>query len=172
MAALTAVTPAMALRIALFQAQPSASIMALSDLEVMQQLAGKLLSGSLILSRNPSGGWPSVDASSTAAGATSGAAADAASSADAEIESAPVVNLNALPDPPLVPAILPVLEEVEIEGAEVLPEVDQTLEQIDAAMGTMDLASASLQPSPTKVPLINEAMTRATDAVTQTLDAL
>ncbi len=170
-AALTAVTPAMALRIALFQAHPSASIMALSDLEVMHQLAEKLLNGSLILSRNRSGGWPSVEASSTSA-AGAGSAGGAASAADAEIESAPVVNLNALPDPPVVAPILPVLEEVQIEGAEVLPEVDQTIEQIDAAMASMDLASASLQPSPTKVPLINEAMTRATDAVTQTLDAL
>ena len=163
MAALTAVTPAMALRIALYQAQPSASIMALSDQEVMHQLAEKLVNGSLVLSSNRSGGWPSAEAS---------AAAASASAADLEIESAPVVNLNALPDPPVVVAILPVLEEVQIEGAEVLPEVDQTLEQIDAALGSMDLASAALQPAPSKVPLINEAMTQASDAVTQTLDAL
>jgi hypothetical protein len=156
----------MALRIALYQAQPSASIAALSDQEVLQRLAEKLLSGSLILSSNRSGGWPSAEASSSAA---AGAAAGAA---EVAIESAPVVNLNALPDPPAVLPILPVLEEVEIGGAEVLPEVDQTLAQIDAALGTMDQASASLQPAPTKVPLINEAMTKASQAVTQTLDAL
>jgi hypothetical protein len=157
----------MALRIALFQAQPSASIMALSDLEVLQQLAEKLVNGSLILSGNRSGGWPSADSSSSSASAASDAAA-----ADADIESAPVVNLNALPDPPEVLPLLPVLEEVQIEGAEVLPEVDQTLAHIDTALGTMDQACASLLPAPSKVPLINEAMTRATDAVTQTLDAL
>lgn len=49
MSALTAVTPAMALRIALYQAQPSAGIMALSDQEVLQRHAEKLVNGSLIL---------------------------------------------------------------------------------------------------------------------------
>ncbi len=165
MSALTAVTPAMALRIALYQAQPSASIMALSDQEVLHRLAEKLVSGSLILSSNRSGGWPSAEATGSSAAAGAGAA-------EMAIESAPVVNLNALPDPPAMLAILPVLEEVEIGGAEVLPEVDQTLAQIDAALGTMDQASASLQPASTKVPLINEAMTKASQAVTQTLDAL
>jgi hypothetical protein len=161
----------MALRIALYQAQPSAGIMALSDQEVLHRLAEKLVSGSLILSANRSGGWPSAEVSSSAAGSAA-AAAGAAAGAAAAIESAPVVNLNALPDPPAVPAILPVLEEVEIGGAEVLPEVDQTLAQIDVALGTMDQASASLQPAPSKLPLINEAMTKASQAVTQTLDAL
>jgi hypothetical protein len=72
----------------------------------------------------------------------------------------------------VVEALLPVLEEVQIEGAEVLPEVDQTMAQMDAAMGAMDQAAASLLPAPSKVPLITEAMTQATLTVTQTLDAL
>src|SRR5690606_30757504 len=43
--------------------------------------------------------------------------------------------------------ILPLLEEVRIEGAEVLPEVLQTLERIDAGLGAIDLASVSLEPT-------------------------
>ena len=88
------------------------------------------------------------------------------------MESAAVVNLNTLPDAPEVVPLLPTLETVQIEGAEVLPEVDQTLEQIDVAIGTMDQASVSLAPAPTKVPQITTAMTDASGAVTKTLDAM
>jgi superoxide dismutase len=83
-----------------------------------------------------------------------------------------VVNLNNLPDPPPIVPTLPALEEVQIEGAEVLPEVDQTLEQIAIASGTMDKASVSLAPAPTKVPQITTAMTDATKAINETLDSL
>jgi len=46
------------------------------------------------------------------------------------------------------------------------------LEQIDVAIGTMDKASVSLAPAPTKVPQITTAMTEASGAVTKTLDAM
>ena len=170
MAALTAVTPAMALRIALYNAQPSPNIIALSDQEVMQRLAEKLLNGSLVLSSSRSGGWPSSAASSGSSSAS--AAATTAAATASTIASAPVVNLNSLPDPPAVVPLLPVLEEVQMEGATVLPEVDQTMEQIDAAMGSMDQANASLQPAPSKVQQINEALTNASGSVTQALDKL
>jgi len=165
MATLPAVTPAMALRIALYEAQPLPSVLRLSDQEVIQRLAENLLNGSLVLSGSRSGGWPS------SAAASGGVAAGAASSASA-ITSAPVVNLNSLPDSPAVIPLLPALEEVQMEGATVLPEVDQTMEQIDAAMGSMDQANASLQPAPSKVPQINDAMKSASGSVTQALDNL
>jgi hypothetical protein len=168
MAAPVVITPAMALRIALYQAQPSALVLSMTDHEVIQTLAEKLLRGGLTLSTTRQGGWP-IDAAAGAA-----AAADAAAAAsDAEsAESAAVVNLNTLPDAPAVVPLLPTLETVQIEGAEVLPEVDQTLEQIDVAIGTMDQASVSLAPAPTKVPQITTAMTDASGAVTKTLDAM
>jgi hypothetical protein len=82
------------------------------------------------------------------------------------------VNLNTLPDKPPVPPLLPILEEVQVENAQVLPEIDQTLEQINATMGGIDTASASLEPAPLQIPKVQEAMTEAGGAVTTTLDAL
>jgi hypothetical protein len=87
-------------------------------------------------------------------------------------DSSTLINLDALPDRPPVPPLLPLLEEVQIEGAEVLPEIEQTLEQIDLTLGSIDLAGASLAPTPSKVPLIETAMTDASRSVTKTLDDL
>lgn len=158
----TAVSPAMALRIAVYQAQPSPLVMSMSDQEIMHYLAEKLVQGKLVLSGNNDGAWPLPDAAADASAAAAAPAAD----------TAPVVNLNTLPDPAEVPPLLPVLEEVQIEGAEVLPEVEQTLEQIDLTIGTIDTASVSLAPAPTKVQLVNTAMTDASAAVSKTLDEL
>jgi hypothetical protein len=83
-----------------------------------------------------------------------------------------LVRLDATPAPLPVPPLLPVLEELQIEGAEVLPEIEQTLEQIDLTMGSIDLAGVSLEPTPSKVPQIETAMTAATASVTKTLDEL
>jgi hypothetical protein len=76
--------------------------------------------------------------------------------------------------PPVVPPaeVLPLLEKVQIEGAEVLPEVLQTLEQIDVSLGSLDLASVSLEPTPSAVPSISDAMTEASASVTTTIDDL
>lgn len=82
------------------------------------------------------------------------------------------VNLNTLPDKPPVPPLLPILEEVQLENARVLPEIDQTLEQIDVSMGDIDQASVSLAPAPLQVPKIQEAMTEAGEKVKKTLDEL
>lgn len=163
MANTTVVSPAMALRIALYQAQPSPTLINMSDQDVMVLLAEKLLNGSLVLSTTRQGGWPTSTAASSAA---------ASSATTAAVESAAVVNLNLLSDPPAVIPTLPALEEVQIEGAEVLPEVDQSLDQIGLAIGTMDGASVSLAPAPTKVPTITTAMTEASSAITKALDEM
>ena len=95
-----------------------------------------------------------------------------------EVEAAPAaeapapVNLNTLPDKPPVPPLLPLLEEVQLENAKVLPEIDQTLEQIDVTMGGIDEASVSLEPAPLQIPKIEEAMTDAGEEVKKTLDSL
>lgn len=96
-----------------------------------------------------------------------GEAAAAAAAADAP---APV-NLNTLTDKPPVPPLLPLLEEVQLENAKVLPEIDQTLEQIDVTMGGIDDASVSLEPAPLQIPKIEEAMTTAGEEVKKTLDS-
>lgn len=96
-----------------------------------------------------------------------GEAASAAAAADAP---APV-NLNTLPDKPPVPPLLPLLEEVQLENAKVLPEIDQTLEQIDVTIGGIDEASVSLTPAPLQIPKIEEAMTSASEEIKKTLDS-
>jgi hypothetical protein len=67
------------------------------------------------------------------------------------------------------PPLLPLLEEVQIEGAEVLPEIMQTLEQIDLTMAKIDLANVSLEPTPSGVPAIGSAMQQASSSVTASL---
>lgn len=92
--------------------------------------------------------------------------------AAAPVADAPApVNLNTLPDKPPVPPLLPLLEEVQLENAKVLPEIDQTLEQIDVTMGGIDEASVSLEPAPLQIPKIEEAMTTAGAEVKKILDA-
>ncbi len=148
-----------ALRYALYRCEHSASVYALTDSQVLQALAARLARGALLLSNSnvagPAGGWPLTPAAPVAAPA-----------------STTLINLNTLPDRPPVPPLLPLLEELQIEGAEVLPEIEQTLEQIDLTMASIDLAGVSLEPTPSKVPLIEVAMTDASAAVTRTLDDL
>lgn len=73
---------------------------------------------------------------------------------------------------PAAPLLLPLLEEVQIEGAAVLPEIMQTLEQIDLTMARIDLANVSLEPAPSGVPAIGSAMQQASSSVTTTLGAM
>lgn len=148
-----------ALRYALYRSQPAPSVYAMGDDQVIRRLAATLADGSVVLTHSHeaalSGGWPLIAAPPVPAPTSS-----------------TLINLNALPDRPPVPPLLPLLEELQIEGAEVLPEIEQTLEQIDLTMASIDLAGVSLEPTPSKVPLIEQAMTDASAAVTQTLDDL
>jgi len=82
---------------------------------------------------------------------------------------APAAAAAAVPE---MPPLLPLLEEVQIEGAEVLPEIMQTLEQIDLTMAGIDLAAVSLEPAPSGVPAIGSAMQQASGSVTSTLDSM
>ena len=59
------------------------------------------------------------------------------------------------------------LEEVQIEGAEVLPEIEQSLEQVDITIGEINLAPVSLEPTPSKVPAISEKMGETAHAATR-----
>jgi len=148
-----------ALRYALYRCEHSPSVFALSDQQVIAALSAKLAQGALLLTESSAtvegGGWPLVPV------------------AEAVMpDSSTLINLNTLPDRPAVPPLLPLLEELQIEGAEVLPEIEETLEQIALTMGSIDLAGVSLEPTPSKVPLIEAAMTDASSSVTKTLDEL
>lgn len=80
--------------------------------------------------------------------------------------------LDDMPSEPVLPPLLPALEEVQIEGAEVIPEVNQSLEQIDASIKSLDDVSVSLAPTPDKVPQVKESMTKASTNLRTELDKL
>ncbi|HEX8403306.1 MAG TPA: hypothetical protein VF670_01710 [Duganella sp.] len=80
--------------------------------------------------------------------------------------------LASVPKAPAVVALLPVLEEVRIEGAEVLPELDQSLEQVELSIAKFSGASLSLDPAPDKVGEIADAMSTAADDAKKALAAL
>ena len=86
-----------------------------------------------------------------------------------------LAGMPALTDVPVVPQLPPlldVLEDVQIEGAEVLPEVQQSLEQISATLGSVQEASGSMAPAPSKVPDVKTAMDSTSADVTSILDKL
>lgn len=77
-----------------------------------------------------------------------------------------------LAPPPGPPPLLPLLEELQIEGAEVLPEIMQTLEQIDVTIAGIGSASVSLEPAPSKIPAISATMDSSSTGITDTLGSL
>ena len=80
--------------------------------------------------------------------------------------------LSWVPTAPVVVALLPVLEDVRIEGAEVLPELDQSLEQVKLSIAKFSGASLSLDPAPDKVGEIADAMSTAADDAKKALASL
>ena len=99
----------------------------------------------------------------------------APTSSAASAAASALADLAPLSDVPVVaalPPLLAVLEDVQIEGAEVLPEVDQSLEQIGVTLDSVEAASASLEPTPSKVPEIQSAMETTSADVTAMLDSL
>lgn len=145
-----------ALRTALQRLEPSTWVFAHTDDRVIQALGAAIVQGLLIVSESaqpaPAAGLPGVPAPPAA-------------------PAAPLA-LTVAPIKPPVPSLLPVLEEVQIEGAEVLPEIMQSLEQIDLTLGEIQIAPVSLAPTPSKIPEIESAMSAASGSVTQTLDGL
>jgi hypothetical protein len=149
----------MALRNALYRCEQSLPVFSFSDEHLIRVLSRKLAQGALLITEGEppaaGGGWPLVPVA-----------------APPVPDSTVLVNLDALPVRPPPPPLLPVLEELQIEGAEVLPEIEQTLEQIALTMGSIDLAGVSLEPTPSKVPQIETTMTDAAGSVTKTLGEL
>jgi hypothetical protein len=147
------------LRNVLYRCEQSLAVAFFSDQDVLRVLAGKLASNELLLTEGEppaaGGGWPLSPVAAVPVP-----------------DSVVLVSLDEIPVAVPAAPVLPALEELQIEGAEVLPEIDQTLEQIDMTMGTIDLAGVSLEPTPSKVPQIETAMTDAAGSVTKTLDEL
>lgn len=86
-----------------------------------------------------------------------------------------LADMPALSDVPVVPTLPPlldVLEDVQMEGAEVLPEVQQSLAQISDTLGSVQGASGSMAPAPDKVPAVKTAMDGTSADITKTLDSL
>ena len=150
------------LRFALHRSTQGSALFAHDNEHVIRLVAAQLARGALLLTENlppPPPPMPPVQ--------PKGAAAAAAAAVPA---AAPLVAMDpvSLPKPPL----LPILEEVQIEGADVLPEVLQSLEQIDLAIGEINTASVSLEPTPSKIPDISKATADASASVNATIDAL
>lgn len=124
----------------------------------LHALAGRLLSGAVIvleeLSRQAQPGRLVVPGSAGAAALSS------------------LPALSEAPAIPVVANLLPALEDIRIEGAEVLPELNQALAQVDATIATVGSASLSLELAPSKVAAIKTALTDATSRTTSTLGAL
>jgi hypothetical protein len=80
--------------------------------------------------------------------------------------------LSDVPAAPQLPPLLDVLEDVQIEGADVLPEVQQSLAQIDVTLASMLGAAGSIAPAPSKVPEVKSAMDSTSDDISSTLDKL
>ncbi len=80
--------------------------------------------------------------------------------------------LSSIPVVPQLPPLLNVLEDVQIEGADVLPEVDQSLAQISMTLGSMQNAEGSIEPAPNKVPGVKAAMDSVSADVSSALGEL
>lgn len=136
----------------------------MTDRQVLAALAERLTAGSLRVTEPAAAGpWLSVSQAFRRAAARAAAARP--------VPTGPVIPAPPPPVPAALP-VLPALEEVQIEGARVLPELLQTLEQLEASLGTLELAGVSLEPTPSAVPAIRAGMTDAAAAVTAELDAL
>ena len=139
---------------------------------VLHALAQQLEAGVLKLAQKTPvasrGGWP-MAASNTSAPATASGAAGSGSGASS---SSSLISLSSMAPKLPAPPLLPILQTVQIEGAEVLPEIMQTLQNVKLAIGSIDLASLSLAPAPSKVPEIQTAMTDASTAITTALGDL
>jgi hypothetical protein len=128
----------------------------------LHALAGRLVAGAIVvLEENNRAAMPGR------------LVAPQVSAADAAAAIADLPQLTvAAPAIPVIPDVLPMLEEIRIEGAEVLPELDQSLAQVDTAIATVGATGLSLEPAPAKVAQIGAAITEATDQANAALDRL
>jgi hypothetical protein len=82
---------------------------------------------------------------------------------------ADLASLTSLPIPSL---ILPDLSALQIEGAQVLPEIEDSIAQMKAATDKVSNFSISLSPAPSKVADITTSMTSNGAKVSSVLAAM
>ena len=126
----------------------------------LHALAGRLVSGAVVVMEEMS------------RQAMPGRLVAPASAAMSLAALAALPSLAVLPSIPAILNLLPVLEDLRIEGCEVLPELEQSLEQVNASIESVTAAAGSLEPAPDKVADIETALSDATDATTAALGAL
>lgn len=128
----------------------------------LHALAGRLKSGAVaVMEEHARHARPGRLVAAPSAGSAAAAAA---------LSSLPA--LNTLPTLPAAENLLPALEDIRIEGAEVLPELDQSLEQVSASISSVESASLSLEPAPSKVADISTSIADASARTSADLDAL
>ena len=85
-------------------------------------------------------------------------ATSAASGLSSLTSLADLANLTSIPAPSM---LMPDLTALQMDGAQVLPEVEQAMAQIQVALSEVSDFSVSLSPAPSKVLDIQSAMSKA-----------
>lgn len=152
------------LRGVLARTQGRRHLLSWSDDQVLRALAAQLASGMLSATEARADATPAR----TIELPIVLAAAAAPTAPVAVPHTEPVMRPSAISALPL----LPILEEVQIEGAEVLPEILQSLAQVALTLDNIDLASVSLEPTPSGVPAIATAIGDAGSGIAAALAAL
>jgi hypothetical protein len=78
--------------------------------------------------------------------------------------------LSELPALPVTPDFLPIVESIQIEGAQVTPDVDSALSQISLAIGGVGDASVSLTPVPDNISSVNDLLSQVGEQANKKLD--
>lgn len=78
----------------------------------------------------------------------------------------------AVPAVPNPAALLPQLEDVQIEGAQVRPEIEEGLAQVNQSVAQLSQAGASLQPAPSTVADISSTMQASASKAASDLGSL
>jgi hypothetical protein len=156
-------TAAMAtLRNLLREAMRAGPLLSLSDAQVIEGLAACLLDGTISIG-------PGHIVEPALPGDSSAAAPPAAAAA-------PAIKSPAPPIPPAVPAavdaLLAVVEQVVVAAAEVRPEVEAALAQLNLSQAQVDGASVSLAPTPNKIDPISTQMSQTSAGAMATIDSL
>ena len=161
------------LRQALQQSGTAGEVAGASDDQVVEALASQLVAREIeVMPRRERAKFLDVRSAFAKVSAAATAAATQAAPADVVRPPPPDVVPPPAVVPPPPPPLLPLLEEVQIEGAEVLPEIDQTLEQIDATMSILEQIAAAVGATPDDIPAIAEEMAAASSEITDELGQL
>ena len=80
--------------------------------------------------------------------------------------------LASVPALPVVVPLLPALEDLQIETAEVMPEINQSLAEVDLTMTSVSSVTASLSPTTAGIADIQKAVDSASSSTTKQLSDL